>query len=250
MKFKTPSLLLIGLLFSIGYLTSVIAVTDAELQVLEKQLEKQEAEEKKQVEIETKRKEEQKRKLEIEAKKKRLIELEKQRQEDQRKKDEEKKRLANIERQRHEEEAKNKAEHEKKEKYNSLITEAEQALNNKDKELAIKLYKKALTIIPNDSVANTGLREAEKLKHKLCYEILGPWLHNGKLNFDLKDDGTLVSAHIGQSTWICSQPENRTIELKSVVGPMTAVLSADSQCLHATLWGTASVFHRSGHKCN
>jgi len=237
--------LIISLIFSVGFMTPVFAVTDAEIEVLEKQLQQQEVEEKQQAEA--KRKAEQKRKVEVEIERKRLAEQ--KRVEDEKRKAEEA-RLAELERKSQEKEAKKRAEEEeKKEKYNLLIAEAEQGLNNKDKELALRFYKEALSIIPDDPIANTGIHEAEKLKHKLCYEVLGSWLHGGKLNFDLKGDGTFVSAHIGKSTWKCTDPENRTIELKSVVGPMTAVLSTDGQCLHATLWGSASVFNRSGHIC-
>jgi len=100
------------------YLTSATAVTDAELEALEKQIEQQEAEEKKQAEAEAKRKAEaeakwkaeQKRKAEVEAEKKRLSELEKQLQEKQRKFEDEKKkieeaRLAELEQRRQEEAA-------------------------------------------------------------------------------------------------------------------------------------------------
>ena len=46
MKSKTAHSLIISLILTVGYLTSVTAVTDAELEALEKQIEQQEAEEK------------------------------------------------------------------------------------------------------------------------------------------------------------------------------------------------------------
>ena len=112
-----------------GHQTSVTAVTDAELEALEKQIEQQETEEKRQVEAEAKRKAEEeakrkaeeKRKAEAEAEKKRLTELEKQLQEEQRQLEEQKRleeekrkaeeaRLVELERQRREEEAKKREE--------------------------------------------------------------------------------------------------------------------------------------------
>lgn len=105
----------------VGYLTSVTAVTDAELEALEKQIEQQEAEEKKKAEEEVKRKAEEKRKAKAEAEKKRLVELEKQLQEEQKQLEDEKKkneeaRLAELDRKRHEEEAKRLALEEQKRK--------------------------------------------------------------------------------------------------------------------------------------
>jgi hypothetical protein len=106
------------LILTVGHLTSVTAVTDAELEALEKQIEQLEskeikqieAAEKKKAEVETKRKAEQKRKAEIEIEKKRLVELEKKRLEEEQIRLEEDRRkleeaqLAELERKRKEEE--------------------------------------------------------------------------------------------------------------------------------------------------
>ena len=59
--------LIISLILTIGHLTSVQVVTDAELEALEKQIEQQEVDEKKKVEEEVKRKAEEKRKAKAEA---------------------------------------------------------------------------------------------------------------------------------------------------------------------------------------
>ena len=56
MKSKTAHSLIISLILTVGYLTTVQAVTDAELEALEKQIEQQEAEEKQKAEAEAKRK--------------------------------------------------------------------------------------------------------------------------------------------------------------------------------------------------
>jgi len=103
--------LIVSLILMVGYLTPVQAVTDAELEALEKQIEqleseeKQQAEEKRKAGAAAKRKAEQKRKVNAEAEKKRLAELEKQRIEEEKHLLEET-RLAEQERQRQKEEAK------------------------------------------------------------------------------------------------------------------------------------------------
>jgi len=161
--------LIVCLIIMIGQINHVEAVTDAELEALEKQIEEQEVDEKKKAKEEVKRKAEEKRKAKAEAEKKRLVELEKkQRQEEAR--------FAEIERQNQEEEAaKKRVEEEKKEKYTSLIAEAEQAVSNKDKELAMSKYNEALALYRGDTVANTGIKEAMKLMNKFCYELIGTW---------------------------------------------------------------------------
>ena len=180
MKSKTTHSLIISLILTAGHLTSVTAVTDAELEILEKQIEQQEVEEKQKAEAETKRKAEEKRKVEEEVKRKaekaRLAELERQRQEEEAK-------LVELEQQR-------KAEEEKKAKYNALITEAEQALINWDKDLAINKYSEALILNPGDRLAIDGINKAENLLEKGCYKIVGAWRGGGG-NWLVKYDTTI-----------------------------------------------------------
>jgi len=189
-------------MLTVSYLTPVNAVTDAELEALEKQIEQMEAEEKEQAEAEEKKKAEdeakriadQKRKANAEAERKRLSELEKQRREEE-------ERLA--------EESKKREKMEKKEKYTRLIAEAEQAVTNKDKELAISKYSEALTLSPGDSVANSGIKEAKKLMDKECYEILGDWnvdwalSKNIKVTFDEDNTGLLHPVPHLSVNWSC-----------------------------------------------
>ena len=230
--------LIISLILTVGYLSPVQAVTDAELEALEKQIEQQEMEEKKQAEAEAKRKVEQKRKAKAEAKRKAEAEAEKQANE-KRKQEAEEKRLAEEETKRKEEEAKKRAEEEKKEKYNLLITEAKQAINDKDKELAISKYNEALTLTPGDPVANSGIKEAEKLKHKVCYEVLGVWNWKGDEGLGritLIEDGTALGP-IYDGTWKCSDPENRKIEISFTGAHHVATLSGDGKCLKAKWFG-------------
>ena len=237
--------LIISLILSVGYLIPVQAVTDAELEALEKQIEQQEAEEKKQIEAAEKKKAEAKRR--VEQKRKAEAEMERRRLAEQKRIEEA--RLAELDRQRQEEETKKRAEEEKKEKYNLLIAEAKQAINDKDKELAISKYNEALTITPGDPVANSGIKEAEKLKHKVCYEVLGTWQDRGEA-LDLKENGTYEATNVASSTWKCTDPKNRTIEIQIPLATLTAVLSGDGQCLNASSWAGGGVFNRPGHICN
>ncbi len=132
---------IVYLIITVGFTSTVYAVTDAELKVLEKQIEQQETEAIKQVEDEAKAKTEleAKRKAIAETKKKtdeekRIEELEKQLLKEKQKrlteqgriKEEKRKageaRLTELDKQRKEEEAKLKVEEEKKEKYNLLLS--------------------------------------------------------------------------------------------------------------------------------
>lgn len=102
MRSKSPLILFSILILSVGYQMSVHAVTDADLEALEKQIEQQEVDEKKKAEEEIKRKFEAKRKAEAEAKRK--IEAEaKKIAEEKKKLEAEKKRLAEEKAKREEE---------------------------------------------------------------------------------------------------------------------------------------------------
>ncbi len=182
MKSKTTHSFIISLILMVGYLTQVQAVTDAELEALEKQLEQQEAEEIKQAEAAEKKK--------VEAAAKRKAEI-KRKSEAEAKRKAEEARLAELERKRQEEEAKKRAEKEKKEKYNLLIAEAEQAVRNKDKELAINKYNEALALVPGDTIANLGMKEAENLLEKGCYKIVAAWRGSGFGPLLAKYDSTI-----------------------------------------------------------
>jgi len=232
--------LIISLILTVSYLSYVHAVTDAELEALEKQIEQLEAEEKKQAEAEAKRKVEQKRKAEAEAKRKAEAEAKKQAEE---------KRLAKEETKRKEEEVKKRAEEEKKEKYKLLIAEAGQAISNKDKELAISKYNEALTLTPGDPVANSGIKEAEKLKHKVCYEVLGVWHWKGEGGLGevtLNEDGIAIGP-IYNGTWECSDPKNRKIDIIFPGANHIATLSEDGKCLKAR-WFGEHCYLRPGNK--
>jgi formylglycine-generating enzyme required for sulfatase activity len=183
MKSITAHSLVISLILTVGCLTSAQAVTDAELEALEKQIEQLEAEEikqaeakeKKKIEAEAKRKTEQKRKAEAEAEKKRLVELEKQRQEKARLAELEQKRLE-IERRRGEEGK--RIELANRKLYTKLINEGDAALKLHHKSDAIAKYREALEIFPDDMVVKEKLTKANN--------ILG----NGEKFYDRLKDGS------------------------------------------------------------
>jgi actin-related protein len=244
MRSKTLLILFSSLIITVGYLTPVQAVTDAELEALEKQLEQQETEEKKQTEAEARRKAEE---LKNELEKQKLQEDQKRLAKDQRKLEEEKRKLeeaqlVELERKREKEAAKKKSEQQKTKKYNLLISEAEQAIKDKDKELAISKYNEALLVTPDSSVAKSGLKQAEKLMDRICYDVLGEWSwKDGAAKLILKDDGTLDYIYWGNHTghWQCSNPALRQIYVNITALGFTQdwnpVLSQDKTCLRMKL---------------
>ena len=166
MKSKIIHGFIISLILMVGHLTSVTAVTDAELEALENQIKKLEKDEKNQAEATEKKK------AEAEAKRKAEI---KSKAEAEAKGKAEEARLSELGQQRQEEEAKKRAEEEKKEKYNELIAEAGHAVSNKDKELAMKKYNEALVLFPGNIIVIRGLKNDEDLMKKCCYELIGTW---------------------------------------------------------------------------
>ena len=244
--FQDYKLGLIGcLILTVGYLSNVHAVTDAELEALEKQIEQQELEEKKQkaetdakrraeqkqkAEAAAKRKTELKRKANAEAEKTRAAELEKQRIEEE-------KRLT--------EETKKREEEEKKKKYTMLITEAEQATSNKDKEVAISKYNEALALYPDDAEAELGIKTAEKLMDKGCYNILGEWVDFGNRMF-VKSDGTVEMKNVllGEITakWKCLDSETQSYlfynySCGGLCPDLKAQIIDNGACLNIDVWG-------------
>ena len=184
--------LIICTILAIGYLSPTQAVTDAELDTLEKQIEQQEVEEKQQAEAEAKLKANEKRKAKAEAEKKRLVELEKKQQE------EEAKRLAKEKIQADEEE--------KKTQYDKLIRVAQVAIGEKDKELAINKFNEALLIYPDGETALTGLKEAKDLLDKWCYKMVGKWRCGNFITRTFYEDKTVFMKTLLKKwtvPWIC-----------------------------------------------
>lgn len=240
--------MMVYIIFMFGHLTFVYAVTDAELEALEEQLEQQELQEKQDLRdklAEEKRKNAQAlQRIKREQEEKRLAEQEKQRQEEKQLNDAA--RLAEQERLRQKEELKNK--------YMSIINEADLALSNKDKVLAIKKYNEALVLFPDDVVATLGVKKAEILKHKLCYDVLGKWIWGKALGQEfiiLHDNGTIDYQTFtkGSGSWECTSPETRTIKIRiSMAGfsnEWLSTYSADGRCLLGPeSWGERGCYHR------
>jgi tetratricopeptide (TPR) repeat protein len=249
MKSKVPYYLLVFSLLFIIQLNPVKAVTDAEIEALEKQIEQQETEEKKQVEAEkiknieaeAKRKEEIKRKVEADAKRKSEKE-EKRKAEDEVEKKAEEARLAEIERQRQDDEAKKKAEEEaqkreeaKREQFSQHMKNADSTMNNKDYTESLKLYTQALEIFPSNTEALTGKTSAQKF-YNICSALVGEWDYafvdntmiataDGKVRFI-----ALIPNH---GRWECTDPLQRIFTLYWEVGGWvdTLTMSADGNTL-------------------
>ena len=126
--------LIVCLILTIGYVNHVGAVTDAELEALEKQIEQQEAEEKKKVEIEANRKAEEKRNTEAEAKRKANEEVKRKAEAEAVKQAEEKRIKETVEKRLAELEQKKKKEAERKrlaEEQKRKTEEAKRSINLK-----------------------------------------------------------------------------------------------------------------------
>jgi hypothetical protein len=226
--------LLFCLILTIGHITSVPAVTDAELEALEKQIEQQEAQDQQhKAKLEKQRLEDARRQAENkadeiikkEAEIKRLKELEQQRLNEEKRQKEEAK-LAEIERQRQEEDMKNK--------YTSLIAKAEQAIRDKNKVLAINLYNEALTLVPRDAIANSGLKKAEQLPDKICLDFVGKWQRRKETSvyINAHADGTLTGKAFFnlKGSWECLGNVSKTFVFKTDVEDWTGTLKDDG-CL-------------------
>lgn len=212
MKSKTPIILFSCLTLIVCYLTSVQAVTDTELEALEKQIEQQEADERRKVEAaeerkaeaEAKRKEEQKRKVE------RTVEAEEKRKADEEaKRKAEEARLAEIEQQRQEEENKKKVEEAKQEKLQALMEEAKSAESSNDYELAITKYNNILSEDSNNFEAKSNIERIKSILDN-CKSIIGEWNWFNGASMIYREDGTFVWHLLisGGGTWKCINPEN------------------------------------------
>jgi flagellar biosynthesis GTPase FlhF len=246
--FQSPvPLLLIAIIIMIPDTAITESPTEAEIGELERQIEQQEAEARKRAEVEAIRKEEEQKKLKEEQHR---IEEEKRQAEENR--------IAEMERQRMEEEARKKAEQEKQYKINLLIADAEQAVRDKDRVLAMNKYNEVLVIEPNNPVANSGLKEAEKLLDKVCYEFLGKWVWVDGFNdkMEILENGTIIaSSPLGDKTfhWTCI-PENRQLKhdrqkTNKYKHLLVFTLSADGTCItDPLLWPSDGCWRRSDGK--
>jgi len=217
--------MLVCLIFILTYSISVLAVTDAELDALEKQLEQQERQEKQHLENaqdEKKKKDEaeENRQEEIEADKKWRIELDKQskqeklkhqRLEEEQTKEREALRLIKEEQSRREREEKIKAELEKKAQYDNHINKAVIYMENENYEDAITEYKLLLISFPNDDIATEGINNAKALLSS-CNEIAGRWQISHGPVWTVYEDKTANGAWLiftAKGEWECLSAKNR-----------------------------------------
>ena len=168
--------LIICLILTVGFLSPTLAVTDAELEALEKQIEQQEEEEKqRQADEEKKRLEEEKRLTEKKTEEI-IIEDERKRSESeaQRIRELEEYKLSETERKRKEEEEKLRAEKKKQETYNKHIKLAKTYMAEDKFDMAIDEYQIVLNTFPEDVGAKDGISEAQKYLNA-CDDIVGTW---------------------------------------------------------------------------
>ncbi len=192
-------------------MTSVNAVTDAELEALEKQIEQQEVEEKRQAEEEAKRIAEENRKLKAE--KKRFAEEKiKRKAEEKAAKEEEERRINEIVEKRLAEEemkrkqvSKKKAEEEKKEE--ARLAELERQLQE--------------DVLVND-----------------CLKIIGVWRWNdlSRTTTRFYEDGKVVSRNLlkSEGTWECIEPKNRIFTSNTWGKKRQIKMSDDAKQLEST----------------
>lgn len=215
---------------------SVQAVSNADLLELEKQIEQQEAEDKESEQraiedlrrkTETRELKEQQQRLELERtrveKERRALEALKQDQDNKRKSIEQEKLQKKKDREM---------------KFDHFINAAKVALDNKARDTAISQFEQALAIIPDDISAKQGLSDANKLKDKVCYDVLGEWhWNNGDAKLTLHENGTLDYIYWGNHTgnWQCNSPGSRQIHIEITALGFTQdwnpILSKDKTCL-------------------
>jgi len=254
MKSKTSPILFLSLILTFGYLAPVTAVTDAEIEALEKQIQQLESKENKQIEnekqkrvdAEAKRKAELKRNKEAEAKSKAELEnqrvLEEKRLAEEKEKQREAKRLAELEKQRQEDEIKKKAEEEaqkmeeeKLEQFSQHMKNGDSAIKNKEYMEALRIYTQALEIFPSNSEALTGQSRAREFQD-ICAVLVGEWEWSFNSFVIISADGNLQSKSLipNHGKWECTDPTQRKFTLRWVVGKWVdrLTLSTDGNTLN------------------
>lgn len=218
MKSRTAYRLIISLILTVGCLIPVHAVTDAELEALEKQLEQLESEKLKQVDEEAKQKAEAEAKQRAEQKRKNEAEAKRQA--------EEQKRIAEDERLRTEQEAraqaeaeKQKKEEEKRAQFSQYMKNGDSAVDNKEYAEALSEYAQALVLFPDDSTALSSQSRARELKDA-CAALVGEWDWSFDIFVTINADGNMQSRALipNHGTWECMDPLQRKFTLRWVVG--------------------------------
>jgi hypothetical protein len=242
-KSNTSLSVTLCLILTVTYPGFVQAVTDAELEALEKQIEQQEIDEKKQAEAtekkkaetEVKRKAKEKRKAEVEAKRKQEEE-QKHKVEAEAKRKAEESRLSEIERQRQEDENRKKAKEEKRDKFSQYMENGDSAMDNKEYEEALRVYTQALVFFPDDFSAISSQSRAREFRDN-CVALIGEWEWAFGMPVTVNADGSLqLKALIpNHGTWECTDPSQRKFTLRWVVGGWVdnATLTADGNKVDA-----------------
>lgn len=255
MKSKTTQRLIVCLILTTAHLTSVTAVTDAELEAIEKQIEQQEAVSDAELEAIEKQidqqEEEEKQSIELE---RRRLEQEQKKLAEQRRIEEEKRkaeeaRLAELERQRVEKEIMEEKEQVKKRQYDKFIAEAEQATDKNNYDLAETNYSEALNIYNNDEKAQVGLSYIQILK-KRCLSIIGVWgWDDTNQTMTFEPDGIVVHRAalntVIKQNWECADPKNFKFVMMNKNGQIDYFLSEDGNYLKGyDPWGNISFAKR------
>jgi len=244
MNFNTKHILFICFLLSVFSLTYVAAVTDAELEALEKQIEQQEVEEKQKAEANAKRRAEAALKSKIEQKRKAEAEAIRKADEEAKRKaatEAEKNRLAEINRRKIEDDVKRKEKEQqriKEEKYNKHNKLAEAYMAEDKFKLAIKEYELLLEFFPEDAQTVEKLKEAQGLKN-VCHEIVGEWIvqPNGR-TWVINEDNTAYGSWLifnAHGFWECLSAREREFRTTwpdcVVCGTEYLILSDDGDTL-------------------
>ncbi len=181
---------------------------------------------------------------EREAERARVLEEERRLVEEQRRREEA--RLAELERLRLQKETAARAEAEKRVRFDGLLAEAAAAQAARDKDTAVYSYQEAIALYPSDPQAQRGLRDAEQLLDKVCYEVLGRWEYKRLFGTDtmvVKEGGAIDyhSTVSGIGRWECASPGSRTFRITLTAAGFSntwdATLSADGACLDAAHGG-------------
>ena len=218
MKSTTAYSLIISLIITVGYPAQVHAVTDAELEALEKQLEQLESEESRQVDEEAKQKAAAEARRRAEQKRKKEAEAKRQAQEENRKVEEERLRKEQEARKQAETE-KAKKEEEKRAQFSQHMRDGDSLMNNKKYTEALSEYTQALLLFPDDSTAHSGQSRAQEYQDN-CATLVGEWDWSFDIFVTINEGGKMQSRALipNHGTWECTDPSQRKYTLNWVVG--------------------------------
>jgi tetratricopeptide (TPR) repeat protein len=234
-KSTTAYNLIISLIITVGYPAQVHAVTDAELEALEKQLEQLESEESRQIDEEAKQKAAAETRRRAEQKRKKEAEAKRRAQEENRKVEEERMRAEQEARAQADAE-KARKEEEKREQFSQYMSNGDLLMNNKKYTEALSEYTQALLLFPDDSTAHSGQSRAQEYQDN-CAALVGDWDWAFGVSIIVNADGNLQAIALisNHGTWECTDPAQRKFTLRWVVGGWVdnVTLSADGNKVNA-----------------